>query len=337
MSRIIITSPQIEGQATLEVKVPEIDGWWSSQASTDPKYKITEARLGQTVYFILETKGVPDDVVLKLQLYNLEKLCMLFDYLKPDKYKFGNKVQFAETVVSNKTAVIELELPESWTPDVKEDSGVMELYWRTKYLHFAEKHLPVRENDYLNVRYSDRDLYIYPSKIDAAFPEMYSLDGFPLVVGVIGGVHDMAKENIKTAVKKHIGKIALTKLEKGYLVDSNGKLYGGTTRQNWKRPVTEREVYTNEGIKVKTRMGRNFTLSDGATTKGIDQVGHFATHGIKVKMIGLLKNLGNIFSVLDLVDIMKMEADKDSFAIPLPGANDGDDDRYEIRANGRSI
>lgn len=84
MKRIEITSPQIRGKAYLGIR--DIVGWWSSQNSYDPKYKITEARLEDTVYFVIKTGGVPNDTKIGLQLYNLEELFFL-DYLYPDKYK----------------------------------------------------------------------------------------------------------------------------------------------------------------------------------------------------------------------------------------------------------
>lgn len=127
MKRIEITSPQIRGKAHLGIR--EITGWWSSKKSYDTRYKITEARLEDTVYFVINTSGVPNGTKINLQLYNLEELFFL-DYLCPDTYQFNGKIETAETHIQNDYAIIELKLPVTWTKDVKEDKGKIELYWK---------------------------------------------------------------------------------------------------------------------------------------------------------------------------------------------------------------
>lgn len=91
MKRIEITSPQIHGKAHLGIR--EITGWWSSKKSYEIQYKITEARLEDTVYFVINTSGVRSGTEIDLQLYNLEELFFL-DYLCPDTYRFNGKIEF---------------------------------------------------------------------------------------------------------------------------------------------------------------------------------------------------------------------------------------------------
>ena len=90
MKRIEITSPQIRGKAYLGIR--DIVGWWSSQKSYDPRYKITEAKLEDTVYFIIKTSGVPNDTKIGLQLYDLEEffswiICTLININSMEKKK----------------------------------------------------------------------------------------------------------------------------------------------------------------------------------------------------------------------------------------------------------
>ena len=162
MKKIEITSPQVQGRATIGIR--EITGWWASIKCTDRKYQITNARLEQTVYFVIQTRGVANGTKLFLRLYNLEELFFL-DYLQPDKYKFNGKEETAITYVNNGTAFVELQLPLTWTQDIKDDYGKIELYWRVKCSSLNETYLPEKEKDYLVVRYSDKALYIKPSLI----------------------------------------------------------------------------------------------------------------------------------------------------------------------------
>ena len=163
MKKIEITSPQIYGKAYLGIR--EITGWWSSKNSSDLQYKITEARLEDTVYFVIKTSGVRNGTKIDLQLYNLEEFLFL-DYLCPDKYKFNGKIETAYTYIQNNYAIIELQLPRTWTKDVEEDGGILELYWKIVSNNINKTSLPKGKRDFLNVRISDRDLFIKPSLIN---------------------------------------------------------------------------------------------------------------------------------------------------------------------------
>lgn len=185
MKRIEITSPQIRGKAYLGIR--DIVGWWSSQKSYDPRYKITEARLEDTVYFIIKTSGVPNDTKIGLQLYDLEELFFL-DYLYPDKYKFNGKEETINTYINNNYAIIELQLPMTWTKDIKDDQGKVELYWKIKCNNISKISIPKYKTDYLSVRYSDKNIYIKPSPINKDFPEFYDSDGSLLVVAMASEV-----------------------------------------------------------------------------------------------------------------------------------------------------
>ena len=343
MKRIEITSPQIRGKAHLGIR--EITGWWSSKKSYDTRYKITEARLEDTVYFVINTSGVPNGTKINLQLYNLEELFFL-DYLCPDTYQFNGKIETAETHIQNDYAIIELKLPVTWTKDVKEDKGKIELYWKVKCNVTYKKYLPLCKSDYLSVRYSDRDLYIKPSKINPDFPEFYDSDGSLLVVAKISEVRwkevdsldnndkcvDIVLSNISETVNKEllesiieneIHNLALVKLSSGYMVDNNGHLYTDITSNGTKRKIYFKEIYTTDGMLIRSFQGKNFSLPNGTTTVGIDQYRFFSQYGMKAKTLGLLKQVSGIWDIFSFFDILKMGIDdeKGSLPIPLSGAD----------------
>lgn len=344
MKRIEITSPQIRGKAYLDIR--DIVGWWSSQKSYDPQYKITEARLEDTVYFVIKTSGVPNDTKIELQLYNLEELFFL-DYLYPDKYKFNGKEKTINTYIHNNYAIIELQLPMTWTKDIKDDQGKVELYWKVKCNGIYKKYLPQCKSEYLSVRYSDRNLYIKPSRINPDFPEFYDSDGSLLVVAKIFEVgwkevdssdnnndkcvdvvlseisKTVDKELLEPIIENKIHNLALVKLSSGYMVDNSGHIYTNITYKGTQRQVYFKEIYTTDGKLVESFQGKNFSLPSGTTTVGIDQYRFFSQHSMKAKTLGLLKQVGGIWDIFSFIDILKMGVDdeKGSLPITIPGAD----------------
>lgn len=345
MKKIEITSPQVQGRVTIGIR--EITGWWASKKSTDRKYQITNARLEQTVYFVIQTRGVANGTKLFLRLYNLEELFFL-DYLQPDKYKFNGKEETAITYVDNGTAFVELQLPLTWTQDIKNDYGKIELYWRVNCSSLNETYLPEKEKDYLAVRYSDKTLYIKPSIINNNFPEFYDSDGSLLVVGMASDVSwekkgvsqdnmnegssglgaseisDIVdKEVLEPVVEKKIQRLTLIKLSSGYMVDNKGQIYTNITDRGTARKVYFKKIYTTDGKLVDSFQGKSFSLPDGTATVGIDQYRFFSKHGMKAKTLGVLKKVGGIWDVFSFVDILNLglEDEKGSLPIPVPGAD----------------
>lgn len=345
MKKIEITSPQIYGKAYLGIR--EITGWWSSKNSSDLQYKITEARLEQTVYFVIKTNGVRDGTKLELQLYNLEEFLFL-DYLCPDKYKFNGKTETAITYIQNNSAIIELELPITWTLDVKDDRGKMELYWRIRANGLNETSLPKCKSDYLSVRYSNQNLYVKSSPINDDFPEFYDSDGSLLIVAmsseVIWNESDFSQiknsddedsyiglseistilddKILRPIIKTEIQRLTLVKLSSGYMVDNNGHIYTNITSNGTERKVYFKEIYTTDGMIAGSFQGKNFTLPNGTTTVGIDQYQFFSKHGMKAKTLGYLKQVGKIWDIFSFVDILNMglDGEKKELPIPAPGA-----------------
>lgn len=346
MKRIEITSPQIRGKAYLGIR--DIVGWWSSQKSYDPRYKITEARLEDTVYFIIKTSGVPNDTKIGLQLYDLEELFFL-DYLYPDKYKFNGKEETINTYINNNYAIIELQLPMTWTKDIKDDQGKVELYWKIKCNNISKISIPKYKTDYLSVRYSDKNIYIKPSPINKDFPEFYDSDGSLLVVAMASevvcdevnfleninnddegsyvGLSDISEvlddKILQPVINKKLQYLTLVKLSSGYMVDNSGHIYTNITYKGTERQIFFKEIYTTDGKLVESFQGKNFSLPNGTTTVGIDQYRFFSQYGMKAKTLGLLKQVGGIWDIFSFIDILKMGIgnEKESLPIPLPGAD----------------
>lgn len=321
MKRIEITSPQIRGKAYLGIR--DIVGWWSSQKSYDPRYTITEARLEDTVYFVIMTTGVPSGTQIDLQLYNLEELFLL-DYLYPDKYKFDGNIKTAETHIQNNYAIIELQLPRTWTKDVEEDGGVLELYWKVTSSNMKDTCLPKSKKDFLNVKVSDRDLFIKPSYINSGMPEVYTKNGEQLFF--IKFIEDEIKDKITEEVAKTIefykNKIALAKLAKGYMLNNEGKVYESLSDGS-RREVYDCSYYTTDGKIVYVKQGRNWTTRTGdgkmLTTKGINQYEHFANNGARVTILNLLSKGIGYWDIFSSVTNINASNNSKPLSVSLPG------------------
>ncbi len=321
MKRIEITSPQIRGKAHLGIR--EITGWWSSQKSYDPRYKITEARLEDTVYFVIKTTGVPSGTQIDLQLYNLEELFLL-DYLYPDKYRFDGNIKTAETHIQNDYAIIELQLPKTWTKDVEEDGGVLELYWKVTSSNMKDTCLPKSKKDFLNVKVSDRDLFIEPSYINSGMPEVYTKNGEQLffIKFIEDEIKDKITEEVAETIEFYKNKIALAKLAKGYMVNNEGKVYESLSDGS-RREVYDCSYYTTDGKIVYVKQGRNWTTRTGdgkiLTTKGINEYEYFANNGARVTILNLLSKGIGYWDIFSSVTNMNASDNSKPLSVSLPG------------------
>lgn len=321
MKRIEITSPQIRGKAYLGIR--DIVGWWSSQKSYDPRYTITEARLEDTVYFVIMTTGVPSGTQIDLQLYNLEELFLL-DYLYPDKYKFDGNIKTAETHIQNNYAIIELQLPRTWTKDVEEDGGVLELYWKVTSSNMKDTCLPKSKKDFLNVKVSDRDLFIKPSYINSGMPEVYTKNGEQLffIKFIEDEIKDKITEEVAETIEFYKNKIALAKLAKGYMLNNEGKVYESLSDGS-RREVYDCSYYTTDGKIVYVKQGRNWTTRTGdgkmLTTKGINQYEHFANNGARVTILNLLSKGIGYWDIFSSVTNINASNNSKPLSVSLPG------------------
>ncbi len=321
MKRIEITSPQIRGKAHLGIR--EITGWWSNKKSYDPQYKITEARLEDTVYFVIKTTGVPSGTQIDLQLYNLEELFLL-DYLYPDKYRFDGNIKTAGTQIRNDYAIIKLQLPKTWTKDVEEDGGVLELYWKVTSSNMNDTCLPKSKKDFLNVKVSDRDLFIKPSYINSGMPEVYTKNGEQLffIKFIEDEIKDKITEEVAETIEFYKNKIALAKLAKGYMVNNEGKVYESLSDGS-RREVYDCSYYTTDGKIVYVKQGRNWTTRTGdgkiLTTKGINEYEYFANNGARVTILNLLSKGIGYWDIFSSVTNMNASDNSKPLSVSLPG------------------
>ncbi len=321
MKRIEITSPQIRGKAYLGIR--DIVGWWSSQKSYDPRYKITEARLEDTVYFVIKTAGVPSGTQIDLQLYNLEELFLL-DYLYPDKYRFDGNIKIVETHIQNDYAIIELQLPMTWTKDVEEDGEVLELYWKVTTSNMKDTCLPKSKKDFLNVKVSDRDLFIKPSYINSGMPEVYTKNGEQLffIKFIEDEIKDEITEETVEALEFYKNKIALAKLARGYMINNEGKVYESLSDGS-RREVYDCSYYTTDGKIIYVKQGRNWTTRTGdgkiLSTAGINQYEHFANKGTRVTILNLFSKGIGYWDIFSSVTNMNASNTSEPLSISLPG------------------
>ena len=286
-------------KTVIEVKPRILKGYWTDEKGN----KISQENLENTVYFHIETRGIPNGDVIKLQLFDQDTF---FD----DK-KFDGKEKIENITINSNKGTIKLPLPIEWTEDLKNEEWELgittvrihyrKLYWKATYGN-SIKNIAIKS--YLKIFYSTRTLYVVGSNDSFRLPELYNMNGAELVYTVIEGVHDLAEDSIKAFADKHINRIALVKLEKGNMIDNRRKVHTDITARGTQRIVSARTCFTNEGVEIRTVQGRNFTLPDGTTTKGISQIDYFANYGSKVKLIRLLKHTGTIVNAFEFSNIL---------------------------------
>lgn len=138
-----------------------------------------------------------------------------------------------------------------------------------------------------------------------------------------GLAKDKSLEKIAKYAKEANMKLALVKLQKGYMIDTMGVIYTNVTTKGTQRKIIKEFIYTNEGLKIEVLKGRNFGgVRQGTTysTKGIDQIKAMSRYGFKAKAWTMLSkisgNLTNLFDAAQLV--LDLGNDKRSFS-SIPG------------------
>ncbi|CAA0205333.1 type VI secretion system tube protein TssD [Tenacibaculum maritimum] len=292
------TPHSYEAPQPKKVRNPRIlNGYWSK--NKDSKQLIKKAKLGDTVYFHIETQDIDNGEQLHCKLYDLD--VFIFDYFDPDDSKFNQREVDRKLQVQNNKAVISLQLQETWEENLKKDTAYdIELYWRVSYKQ-QTKHLPINKSTYLEVEFSDRTLYFKPPIAGHNLPELIAPDGSPILITVLTEeiqekVKDKITSKVKSSLKSGASKltkavnskihtavtnVALIKLEKGFLVDNTGKIH---TKRRTLYEKKER-IFGTETI---VKRGKNFTSSKNST-KYINQAQYFATNGKQVEILNALR------------------------------------------------
>ncbi|WP_422090694.1 hypothetical protein [Tenacibaculum ovolyticum] len=311
--------------ATIELISYEItDGWWTKDK--EGTLNLRKAKLGDTVYFHIETKNIDCGEELDCKLFDSD-VVFIWDYLNPDDDKFNKKEVHKKAIVKNNKATIELHLNRGWEENLKQDTAYdIELYWKVKY-DTISKDVPKRKSLYLEVEFSDQTLFFKPSIAGGKLPQLIAKDGSPLFLTTLKDatlkevekrtkdevkdkIKTKVKENISNAIKKYnndinkkVTTIALVKLNKGHLIDRSGKL---NTKPKNVYKYTEKVF--NKEVTVKR-----------AVSKTTNQAHYFATNGKKVEVLNAMRinpimsiddaeeTLGNLF---DLVSFSMMSLEE---------------------------
>ncbi|WP_064966703.1 hypothetical protein [Tenacibaculum ovolyticum] len=164
---------------------------------------------------------------------------------------------------------------------------------------------------------------------------MFANDGSPLVIvdfvkdKITGEIKGKLEGGLKNRAIKSVNKlntfiatktenIAIAKLEKGFLVDSSGKIH------TKKRKLYEKGLFLDGKMK-KVKIGKNFG-NKHITTKKINQFQYFAKNGKKVQFLNSLKiskkmtglAFDNVSKVLDLNSLMSNGLDHSKpLSIPI--------------------
>ncbi|WP_062060449.1 type VI secretion system tube protein TssD [Aquimarina longa] len=315
-------------QQAEELNPQIVRGWWSYDQQGEEVYNFADKTtdvipLGDTMYFNVQTDDIPVGETIELQLFDYDHFFWV-DRLNADTSKFPNDpVTKTATVDSRGIASVALVLNEKWEPVIDDDHDdvidldhTIELYWQVRYDNPSnnpiKRELPAGKSDYLRVGYSDRTLYFKPAVIGHNLPEFIAHDGSPLLFmksatqQIVKGrikaktaVKDKIVTGINKAIDKRISNIALAKLERGNMVVNTGKVY-----TNPKAGIYNKNLYTNDGkLLTDIKIRKNFGFRQGdnlTTTKGLSQYDYFSQSGARVKILGLLKQIGSTISFFDL-------------------------------------
>ena len=304
-----------------------VKGVWTSER--EGAKVITKANLEDTVYFQITTKDIADGEQLHLRLSEYD-YTLGIDNLDPDDHEFPEREVKKTVTVQNNQARLRLYLDPAWAASIQKDhtgtlrlDRTIELYWEVRYQH-QKRELPEQEDGYLKVGYSKRTLYFDCPFLDHPFPELFSYHGDPMFIVEFGKgfiAEQLIEKGIKAADQeagKAIKRIALAKLEKGYLADHTGKVYTG------KRLLYKyKELYTNSGEVLKDVIkGKNFGYRKNGqliSTKGVSQYDFFAKKGKRVTLLSAAKHLGFVFDLFDVVQMTKDGVDtSEPLAFPGP-------------------
>ena len=208
---------------TAEFIEPEIvNGWWSYDADGLEPYEFGEeenrVKLGDTMYFNVETKGIIAGRELSLQLIDYDYVWWMgeqIDEYDRDDKEFPNDPVILNAEVRGVTekGTVEVLMDETWEPVINEDNvnGVrfnqsIELYWQVKYTNSVnktiKKNLPESKDDYLRVGYNDKDLFVKPIAQNTGIPEFYDNKG-KLLIFLFKQANNVSKTYNPTPVIEH--------------------------------------------------------------------------------------------------------------------------------------
>lgn len=178
-----------------------IDGeWLDKDGKPIDQTKMPHAKIGETVFFRVETKDIPEHTPILFELWEHDGIRVptgfgtiidtraFDDYIPLETKETGNK-SITVNVDKDGYATISVELTEVLEKQIEEDFGnKIELYFIVRYIGHDFAYLPRSSDNYLKVGYSDRTLFLQPAVANNKYglPEFRTADGDILIFS--GGV-----------------------------------------------------------------------------------------------------------------------------------------------------
>lgn len=345
-----------------------LKGEWKDRKNNN----IKKARVGDYVQFCIETKNIPEkkNVKLKLREYDgsiyIPLLTLYSGIGYTETRPFDDDILISTTdaeskkstpltqieVDKNGKASFGIHLAEDLDQMISEDTGsFIELYFNCSYEEGGEfnVYLPKITDNYLQVEYSDRRLFIESAagSTNYGLPEFRTSDGDILIFS--GGItkqnddinnnHKEEEENnldrfgnkIKDKAKDKIKDEAIDRskdlLEKGRTAIAVHQLKlkkvaftDGVVRQ--KRKLYNYKVFDNAGEEYSIMKASNYSFKNAkgevVTSKGISQLDYFRETNIYSKMSKIGMTALECLSFLDLAKFLSGNGEQGQIPSPIP-------------------
>ncbi len=176
-----------DNKMKLDAQGSIVSGYWSSDSGG--KRKILKSKLGQTVYFHLQTAGIPDNKTVILQLFDKDEFFDddIFPTVKlRDGYKSITEKKIIKKVrIKHSQASFALKLDETWKTMISEDfynnflSVKIELFWKGT-IDGLTRTIPA----VLQTFHSPRDLYFEVPVAGYSLPELLTSTGATIIFAI---------------------------------------------------------------------------------------------------------------------------------------------------------
>ena len=333
----------------------------------DSKNKlITKAKVGEHVKFCIETKNIPPNTPIKVELKEFDGKIYIpliglgYTEVRPfddDIAVFITNTKTKETtrfthiyVNSEGKAEFGITLNSDLDNLIAEDAGThIELYFKCTYEGFETTLLPKSEDNYLEVKYSDRTLYLQSAAENSQYglPEFRTADGDILIfsgnVEKVGDssfpqeeeeksfgdrveekvkehieekIDEKKEETIKDLLEKSRNAIAVHQLKMKKMAFNDGvvrtrsRLYSTTSFDNAGEEFTVQRA-SNYGF-------RNRATGEVVTSRGISQLDYFRETNIYSKAAKVGLHVLECIAFLDLAKFISGNGEQGQLPGPIP-------------------
>jgi len=324
-----------------------------------------DAKIGDKVYFRLKTKDIPKDDIVQFELRDYDgSLYIPIIFGEWEEIKTYEKIILVKTnapgskgidweVDENGEILFGVQITDYLEKYIDRDKGnVVELYFFCKYQSKTEPwkmewvDLPKSKDNYLNVGYSERTLFIESAAgtKEYALPEFRTSDGDIIVFseGVMEE-EDLSKEitedksslenlekKVKSKIESEVKKKAKQEIEKGltkferaiavHQLKRGSLAFNDGVVRNSKRLYTTTQ-FDNLGNEYTLTKASNFGFikkGEKITSKGISQLDYF----IEKSILGEASRVGKkVLSLLSFVDLVKYMTGEGGPKLSVPMAN----------------